>query len=1525
MSQAVTIKVTLESNQAAAQVRELNKLVSGAFAGMRESVAKLNVQMRELTFNPSGILRGTDQATRGLDNLRMASRTVEREMISLRQAGVLTGGSLKTVGAEAATADRKLTSLSQSGKAAGAAFGDLTKTTESADFALLSLDEGAATAAKSVAMVGRAAASALPKLEKLSAVAFDPAGITAGADTAVASLDRVKIAAAEVKASIRSAGGGIPVFVRGGGAGAGAVATGERMTFRGGLRGGAGAAGDLAGGLAVVTTLLAAVSGKAAASFDNMLQGVRGNTTMSNTDAADMRRITLRLMRTGSSGEEIAKGYGHIQNMGYTGQAAEAMTIQANKMGIATHTNIEDVGQVLARLLKEYTQPGTRVRAVAETAHLTSAGGDMYLREFDKYAGKAFATGANSKVSMPEVSAMLRAMTQHGLDISKASTQAVGLITQMRNPTPQALKYAQSIGLGDYLGSKGLEKYQPSGILAAVLQKTGGDSAKIGNIFKARQGGLGASILTGMGQGSYDDALNNPNTGTKAAYAGKTNAIDPLYAQQMQQTAQAFKALSGEVQSNFIPIGAKLGPVFTAALPVIRAFASVLKNLLDGFAKLPRPVQEAVIAIAGLKILSTFLPLLSGFGLVTEKTTAVLGGLGRALLGGGAAAEVGAAGIAGMALPLVAVAAGVALFAAAWKTDFSHIREVTAKVGAEVMGFINSQFGYVKTWFTQNMPLIRETVKTALTFIQEIWKSHGARIMGIIGPFWDFIKTLFSASLRIIGAVVKLALDIVTGHWGAAAKDVGAIVANLWAILASLYENGGKMIRNALMLIIDTVLDFGKRLFEGMLNAGQQAINGIVSGIKGGIGRVAAAASSLSTTIQSAVTTGLDIHSPSRVMQKLGLSTAEGLAQGIRDGRVSVDAASALLATSPSSIVRRAISGVRRSRSQAAAAARSADTDARRAAANATRFQQQRNLASATVQSIKERLGAFTSNPDTPTLDKQEADVNARYSRQMKNLGYDPSQPRIYTKGKNAQFGLAGQLRDKELSMIAAQRKAKEAADAQVAQEEADAAQKQSAASTVQLNRELWQRAGGDMKAYFQSLRDEADAVLKSVTDKFGPGSTRPNAPAVLAATAENSTRKVLIAQQETDAVNQLADTRQQHDLEQGKITLAGYKTYLVGRRDAFTQYSAEWLSLDGQVYAADTEMQRKQLSAIEEMYRSHVLTLAQYKKSLSDLALAVPITSPVYKDIQGARDGAQNRSDRQAIGGRDMWGGLADETARSGGDFVNNLLNGVKSKSAMKSFAQGFGDILKGAVSGSFASALKNLITTGSAGIGGLGGGGGLSGLLGGLFGGLFGKKGGTDAASPGAMGASMMGAGLTAGMSAIPGMGGIGSLLGGNILGSVQGINGPVGGAGGLSGLLGGGAGLASLLRLLPWLGGGALLNNLFGNPLGKMFKGIKKLFRFAEGGLVPGSGSGDSVPAMLTPGEMVLPKSLSRTILQAHAQVQSQPAASRGSSGSAGDTNTVTAHFHGDIRGEMDMAQATKSLARMMERRRRGGVPG
>ena len=94
-------------------------------------------------------------------------------------------------------------------------------------------------------------------------------------------------------------------------------------------------------------------------------------------------------------------------------------------------------------------------------------------------------------------------------------------------------------------------------------------------------------------------------------------------------------------------------------------------------------------------------------------------------------------------------------------------------------------------------------------------------------------------------------------------------------------------------------------------------------------------------------------------------------------------------------------------------------------------------------------------------------------------------------------------------------------------------------------------------------------------------------------------------------------------------------------------------------------------------------------------------------------------------------------------------------------------------------------------------------------------------------------------------------------NLLGAIPqiaGINGPIAGLGkgSLGSSLGNGLGAASMIASL--FPGGGLLSGLLGKG-GGIFGSLGKIFHFATGGLVPGVGHGDTVPAMLTPGEAVL----------------------------------------------------------------------
>ena len=414
------------------------------------------------------------------------------------------------------------------------------------------------------------------------------------------------------------------------------------------------------------------------------------------------------------------------------------------------------------------------------------------------------------------------------------------------------------------------------------MKAVGGDKNRLLEIFNNKQGAFGA-LVAGQGKGARDYAsqLYDPKKGNLAALQGKVNPVEQRF-DQMQRTPQMqVKRLQGEMQADSIEVGKSFVPLLTAAIPVLKMFADQVQRVVGFLGKLPLPVQEAVVGLGVMKLATIALgnPLV-GLGEGVGGLVTKLAGLGE---GATVLESLGA-----LAGPIALVAAGVALLAVAWATDFGHIREVTAQVGAQVKAFVDSQFGYVVRWFKTNLPEIRETVKTVLTAIQTFWHDHGARIMAILGPLWSFIKTVFSAGLHIILAVVKLAMDLITGHFGAAAKDVGVIVTNLWAVIRSAFENGGKMIGNALMLILSLFVDAEKRWWSAGLNLGNQIVAGLINGIKSGVTTVGSAIEGVANAAVASAKNALHIHSPSRVMHEIGRNTSQGLADGITAGKSGV-------------------------------------------------------------------------------------------------------------------------------------------------------------------------------------------------------------------------------------------------------------------------------------------------------------------------------------------------------------------------------------------------------------------------------------------------------------------------------------------------------------------------------------------------------------------------------------------------------------------------------------------------------------
>lgn len=163
---------------------------------------------------------------------------------------------------------------------------------------------------------------------------------------------------------------------------------------------------------------------------------------------------------------------------------------------------------------------------------------------------------------------------------------------------------------------------------------------------------------------------------------------------------------------------------------------------------------------------------------------------------------------------------------------------------------------------------------------EKIGKALGVAFTVLAGA----IATVVAIGTVVVGSFVAV---------GVAAAAVGIGIGVLIARAAELAVGLPSLIGSA----INRAKAYLDLLIDSATNTGPQFIAGLVGGINSGVGSVVEAVKNLAARAKGAITSALQIKSPSKVMQKLGGHISGGLAKGITGGQGSVEAASGGLAT----------------------------------------------------------------------------------------------------------------------------------------------------------------------------------------------------------------------------------------------------------------------------------------------------------------------------------------------------------------------------------------------------------------------------------------------------------------------------------------------------------------------------------------------------------------------------------------------------------------------------------------------------
>lgn len=187
------------------------------------------------------------------------------------------------------------------------------------------------------------------------------------------------------------------------------------------------------------------------------------------------------------------------------------------------------------------------------------------------------------------------------------------------------------------------------------------------------------------------------------------------------------------------------------------------------------------------------------------------------------------------------------------------------------VGFIADHWNDLKAITVASWALIKAGIVLAAESVSEFFMTW--TLVGIIVRHWDDIKTAAGG-----------AWDWIENAAIAAGRGITEFFMN-WTLVGAIVRNW------------DEITSFMSQLVIRFTTIGGQIIDGMVSGILGGMGAVRTALHNVGESAINWFKEKLGIHSPSRVFAELGGFIAQGAANGIDDEKSRIRTASVMLAT----------------------------------------------------------------------------------------------------------------------------------------------------------------------------------------------------------------------------------------------------------------------------------------------------------------------------------------------------------------------------------------------------------------------------------------------------------------------------------------------------------------------------------------------------------------------------------------------------------------------------------------------------
>lgn len=613
----------------------------------------------------------------------------------------------------------------------------------------------------------------------------------------------------------------------------------------------------------------------------------------------------------------------------------------ANKASTAGVTDLSVAVDGISSVVNAY---GSDVIDATKASDLMFTAVKLGKTNFEQLSQSLFnvtPTAAAAGVKFDNITAALAAMTLQGVPTSVATTQLRSALVELSKDG------TKTSDLFEKLAGKSFKEFvAQGGNLQTALQllETHAKDSNVGinDLFSSVEAGNAALALTGRGTDAFSNALAGMNASagaTDAAFAtmntGIKDAIDDMKA--------AFAVFVLDVGEKLAPLAQVLADGLGTVLPIIAdnilalitpatdfvnvlltssdpifeitnalyAFSPLLGDLVgyflaatiegdrfnDFFANLPAPIQGAIRIIEQIS------------DLIGDNWTPILAGVAT-VLGVVVVSAIASfiASIATVAAPIIAaIAIGAAMYKA-YTENFLGIQTIVTTVinginkiitavmsvvlafwkqnGADIMKTATDVFTQVLNIVTMAMDAINTIVSSVLTFIANFWTNHKTLIVATVTSLWQVVSGLFKAGLDIIEGLVKIVTGIINGDWATFAAGCAQVVTGLWSAIKTLFTSGFDFVKNLISLNFAVISDLFGGFAKKAIDLGKNIINGIIEGVKNGVGALVNAVEDAANSALDAAKSALGISSPSKAFyDQVGMNSIDGIINAFDDGR----------------------------------------------------------------------------------------------------------------------------------------------------------------------------------------------------------------------------------------------------------------------------------------------------------------------------------------------------------------------------------------------------------------------------------------------------------------------------------------------------------------------------------------------------------------------------------------------------------------------------------------------------------------